>query len=345
VNIIEPKVVEPIEWKNGWVRFLDQRLLPHSEKWIETNDWQEIFKSIENLSIRGAPLIGIAAALAIAAEAYRVEYNLDRRSLIIKAVNSLRYARPTAVNLSWAMGKMLDTFNNSSDNDLVFDLEKCALALWQSEKRRCIQIGKFGEKIIPKDAYVLTICNTGALATGGIGTALGVVYTAVSRGKSVEVFASETRPLLQGSRLTAWELKKAGIPVTLIVDSATGWLLSQNAIDLCIIGADRIAANGDTANKIGSYPLAVLCQRHKVPFYIAAPTSTIDPDTPNGAEIPIEHRQKSEVLNFFDLYAVIDDAEVLNPAFDIVPAELITGIITDKGIFKPPYDFRSLSTI
>ncbi len=340
MGTVNMKIVQPIEWNEGRIKFLDQRWLPGREKWRQTDDWRVIARAIKTLAIRGAPLIGIAAALGIAAEAHRKQDSSNLRAIIINAISQMKVVRPTAVNLAWSMNKMSQALTASQVADIPINLEKCALSIWEYEKDCCKKIGEYGSDIISPQARIITICNTGALATGGIGTALGVIYTAVSKGKSVEVFVCETRPLLQGARLTAWELQNAKIPVTLIVDSAMGWLLKSKNIDICLVGADRIAANGDTANKVGSYTLSVLCARHKVPFYVVAPMSTIDPNTTSGADIPIEQRNPKEVLTFHNRQVASSGIKALNPAFDVVSAELITGIITEQGIFYPPYEFR-----
>ena len=326
-----------IEWDDGRIRFIDQRCLPGKLKVVETDDWFTIDVAIRRLGLRGAPLIGVAAALAVAVAAVKYRDG-DVRREVLRAIDGLYAARPTAVNLFRALDKMREICAETPDEgDLTDALVTGALEILEDDRRRCAGIGKHGLVLLRENARVLTICNTGFLATAGNGTALGIIYRAHDAGRNVHVHVCETRPLLQGARLTAWELKNAGIPFTLIVDSAAAGLAAAGKIDICIIGADRIAANGDTANKIGSFQLALVCREHGIPFYVAAPESTIDRACPDGSRIPIEERPGEEITYFQGKQVAPDDTPVWNPAFDMVPAELITGIITENGIQLPPF--------
>lgn len=307
------------------MQLLDQRLLPAEEKWVECRDCESVAKAIRDMVVRGAPAIGVAAAFGLALAAKRGE-DLEA------AAESLRSTRPTAVNLRWAIDHMLDAADRGDDP--VKEAEKLLTQDVEANKR----IGRYGAELLGFRATVLTHCNAGALATAGYGTALGVIRAAVEAGKSVDVFADETRPYLQGARLTAWELQQEGIDVTLITDSMAGHFFQQDQFDAVIVGADRIAANGDTANKIGTYTVAVLAKAHGVPFYIAAPVSTIDPRCPNGAAIPIEERSAAEVMEIGGTRIAPEGIAVRHPAFDVTPAGLITAIITDRGVLRPPYE-------
>ncbi len=302
----------PLRWEDGALLVLDQRRLPAEEAWIRCETAQQAAACIRSLAVRGAPAIGLAAAYAMALAAGAGE-DLDAAATI------LREARPTAVNLAWAVDRMREA-------DAPLEL---ALRLHREQEaadRRLAELG--AERFEPGDR-ALTHCNTGPLATGGFGTAGGVLQAAWSQGRLAQVWVDETRPLLQGARLTAWELRRAGIPFRVVADSAAGGLMARGLVDRVIVGADRIAANGDVANKVGTYPLAVLAARHEVPFYVAAPVSTIDPGTPSGAGIPIEERDPAEVTA---------DADAYNPAFDVTPAELVTAIFTEAGVLEAPYD-------
>jgi methylthioribose-1-phosphate isomerase len=304
--------VEPLRWDDGALLVLDQRALPGEERWIRCETAEQVAGCIRALAVRGAPAIGIAAAYAMALAAARGE---DLRA----AAAMLRTTRPTAVNLGWALDRALD----ARDGDLLA-LARHVHADQLDADRRLARLG--AERFKPGDR-ALTHCNAGALATGGYGTAGGVLRAAWEAGRLTEVWVDETRPLLQGARLTAWELRQAGIPHRVVTDSAAGSLLAAGAVDVIVVGADRIAANGDVANKIGTYPLAVLAARHGVPFYVAAPVSTIDPATPTGASIPIEERDAGEVA-----------PGAFNPAFDVTPAELVGAIFTEAGVLEPPYE-------
>lgn len=326
------------------VRIIDQRELPERlvERDIATLD--EFCGAIRTLAVRGAPAIGIFAAMGLACIMQRrVELprsDFDRE--LEMAAERLRATRPTAVNLGGALDRMLVCARSTPGEALgVADaLRRTADALHAEDMMMCRRIGQHALGLLSYGARVLTHCNAGALATTGIGTALAPIYLAHEAGRRVHVIASETRPLLQGSRLTAWELERAGIPVTLATDGAIASLMRAGNIDVALVGADRIAANGDAANKIGTYALAVLARHHHIPFYVAAPTSTIDPDTASGADIPIEVRDPNEVRGFLGARSAPLGVPAFNPAFDITPAELITAIVTDRAVHYPPYDFR-----
>lgn len=332
-----------IEWLGNSVRFLDQTELPLNEVLIETSDLDELNDAIIKLKVRGAPLLGICAAYGILL-GIRSERSSSLRNLELRFEDSARKitaTRPTAKNLFWAVERMRKVLrlNLHENTQTLFEkLEQEALSIHAEDKRMCDDIGRFGSELIPSGAKILTHCNTGALATGGIGTAFAVLLTAHRDGKKIHVFADETRPLLQGARLTMWELMKAGIPSSLITDNSAAWTIKTKKIDLIITGADRITANGDSANKIGTYNLALLAKAHGIPFYIAAPTSTIDRSIAHGDAIPIEERGAEEIVNGFGRQVAPNEAKVFAPAFDVTPHELITAIITEKGILRPPFD-------
>jgi methylthioribose-1-phosphate isomerase len=328
---------ETLKWTKGRLRLIDQRKLPQQFLYFDCDDHKKVAYAIKNLVVRGAPAIGVAAGygMALAAKEYG---NLkgDRFLRQLKAASkTLAATRPTAVNLFWALKrqeKLIEQNLDKTPSGISKLLSEEALQIHEEDRQMCQAIGQHGSKLVPKKATILTHCNAGALATGGIGTALGVIYTAVSKGKEVKVFADETRPVLQGARLTAWELRKQGIDTTLICDNMAGGLLRSGAIDLVIVGADRIAKNLDFANKIGTYPLAVLAKAHKVPFYVAAPSSTFDESIPNGSKIIIEERDNSEVLQSSKGKIKLKGLKVYNPAFDVTPASLVSAIITENGI-------------
>jgi methylthioribose-1-phosphate isomerase len=325
----------PIEWlAEGKVRFLDQTLLPNEETWIETGDYRTVAEAIRRLQVRGAPLIGIAAAYALALAASTGED-------IQRAADELRATRPTAVNLAWALDRCLHALDGVIDQtEAAKCLTKEAIAIHNEDIAGNRRIGDFGAKLLGNDDQsILTHCNAGALATGGYGTALGVIRSAHEGGCTREVYACETRPLLQGARLTAWELSRDHIPCVVIVDSAAGSYMRRGEIDAVIVGADRIAANGDVANKIGTYQLAVLAHQNNIPFYVAAPTSTIDLARSSGDEIPIEERSPDEVtsLGSEHLAPVGVAVQAENPAFDVTPNTFVTAIITENGVAQPPY--------
>jgi len=339
--------IRPIEWLDGKIRLLDQTRLPHEEVYLTLDDYQQLAAAISELQVRGAPLIGIAAAygLALAGETAAAT---DREGFLAEvraAAEVLAATRPTAVNLSWALGRLLSAAEQAPDvaaarHALVTE----ALRIHQEDAGAQEQLSRHGAPLLPTGGAVLTICNTGALATGGRGTALGVIRAAWEEGRLSRVYVCETRPLLQGARLTAWELRRLEIPHTLIVDSAAGTLLRRGGVGCVIVGADRIAANGDVANKIGTYPLAVLAREHEVPFYVAAPTSSIDLSVPSGDEIPIEERPPAEVTSFAGVATAPEGTAALNPAFDVTPHEYIAAIITERGLARDPYG-ESLSAL
>jgi methylthioribose-1-phosphate isomerase len=315
------------------VKIIDQTVLPGLLKYERLDTLAKVISAIKKLKIRGAPAIGIAAAYGIAIAVTKSK-KYDKK-FINKVAEELKASRPTAVNLFWAVDSIVESLNRSSPKNL----SAAKQLLWneadrihEEDRRMCLEIGKNGKIFIKNGDNVLTHCNTGILATGGIGTALGIIYTCYDQGKKFHVFADETRPVLQGARLTAWELKREGIPCTLICDSAAGLLLQQNKIQHVIVGADRIAANGDVANKIGTYPLAVLAHRHNVPFYVAAPSSTFDKNLKTGSEINIEERSPDEVTKGFGKPTAPKGTRVYSPAFDITPRELISYYISDKEI-------------
>ncbi|MEO8457619.1 MAG: S-methyl-5-thioribose-1-phosphate isomerase [Chloroflexota bacterium] len=330
----------PIEWlADGKVRFLDQTRLPQEEVWVETADYERIADAIRRLEVRGAPLIGIAAAygLALAARASRAKEDDGLRADARAAADILRSTRPTAVNLAWALDRMLALIENTCSDEARLLLLREARAIHEEDIAGNQRMGQYGAELIPADSNVMTHCNAGALATGGYGTALGVVRAAWEAGNLVHVTATETRPLLQGARLTAWELREGAIPFTLIPDSAAGLTMRRGRIGAVVVGADRIAANGDVANKIGTYQLAVLAHENEIPFYVAAPISTIDLATPTGDEIPIEERSPDEVSSVRGTDIAPQGTDVSNPAFDVTPNKYVTAIITENGVARAPY--------
>jgi methylthioribose-1-phosphate isomerase len=330
--------IEIIGWApSGALRLLDQTLLPGEVRHLELDTTEAIIEAIQALRVRGAPLIGVSAAMGLAVVAGRLadSGSLTRDSFEQHAAQ-IAAARPTAVNLRWAIDRMVRAGTaafaaETSAKAVAARLRAQAQGIWDEDAAMCRSIGEAGAEAIPTGATVLTHCNTGRLATGGIGTAFGAILVAHEQGKGIDVVACEARPLRQGSRLTAWELAQAGIPARVIIDSAAASVMASGEIDLAIVGADRIAANGDAANKIGTYSLAVLARAHDIPFYIAAPRSTFDLSLPSGDVIPIEERSASEV-------PTAEGVSVFNPAFDVTPAEFIDGIVTDRGIIRPPYE-------
>ena len=324
------------------VSLIDQRKLPLKEVYLSLNNYQQVARAIENMSVRGAPAIGVTAALGIAlgASKSKTKENKAFEKDFNKICKRFSVTRPTAVNLFWAIEKMREIYKRNKGKSvevikksLIAEAKKIAVA----DEEICRKIGKNGAHLIKNADTVLTHCNAGALATGGYGTALGVIRAAVEQGKKIKVIADETRPLLQGARLTAWELMKDKIDVTLITDNMAGYLMSQGKIDKIVVGADRIASNGDTANKIGTYSVAVLAKTHKIPFYVAAPVSTIDFDLKKGEQIPIEEREAKEVRAVFGKSVAPKKIKVVNPAFDVTPSKLITAIVTEKGVVKSPF--------
>jgi methylthioribose-1-phosphate isomerase len=340
------EVIQAVAWSadNEGVRILDQRQLPSREVYRDLRSIDDVCDAIRTLAVRGAPAIGIAGAMGLTLALDEREADHDTaRARIAAAADQIRATRPTAVNLAWALERLLAVASAHRDASLRDALRAEATRIFDEDRAMCRRIGEHGATLIPEGARVLTHCNAGALATAGMGTALAAIYVAVQKGKRVDVFVDETRPLLQGSRLTAWELARAGIPVTVLVDSAAAALMRAGTIDLCIVGADRIAANGDVANKIGTYALAIAARFHRIPFYVAAPTSTFDPTTVSGDEIIIEQRSADEVRCGFGVPTAPTDADVFNPAFDVTPANLITAIVSDQGVHHPPFDFSHRS--
>jgi methylthioribose-1-phosphate isomerase len=347
-------MIKTVEWTNEGVRMLDQRLLPTEEKYLMLRSYEEVADAIRKMVVRGAPAIGISAAMGLALGANQsvgtsvadLEYDFKFMCKVMEAT------RPTAVNLFWAVERMRSALQRAkADTHDVEEIKKRltteARAIFEEDIASNRALGKFGGELIADGATVLTHCNAGALATAGdYGTALGVVRGAIDAGKRVAVIADETRPFLQGARLTAWELAKDNIPVTIITDNMAGHVMKQGKVDCVVVGADRIAANGDTANKIGTYMVAVLAKQHNIPFYVAAPISTVDLATPTGEQIPIEERNSREVTHIRDQQLAPDGVGVHNFAFDVTPNELIAAIITDRGIARSPYteSLRSLAT-
>lgn len=330
--------IRTVEWRNGSVVMLDQRLLPAREVYRVYRDYREVARAIKTMVVRGAPAIGVSAALGIAlgmkgARGARGDVAFERICRCFAAT------RPTAVNLFWAIDRMRAAYAaNRKRRDLARDvLLREALAIHREDVAANRAMGAYGAELVPPGAVVLTHCNAGALATAGYGTALGIIRAAHEKDRAVSVIATETRPFLQGARLTAWELKKDRIPVTLITDGMAGHLMSRGGISCAIVGTDRTAANGDVANKIGTYSLAVLAHRHGVPFYVAAPTSSIDLSCRTGDEIPIEERPVREVTHIGDRRIAPSGIRVVNPAFDVTPHDLVAAIVTEHGIAKPPY--------
>jgi len=338
-------MIKTIEWTGEGVRMLDQRLLPTEEKYLMLRSYEEVADAIKQMAVRGAPAIGVSAAMGLALGASQsvgtnvadLEYDFDYMCEVMSAT------RPTAVNLFWAIERMRNVFkqavSQSTDvREIKASLIKEAQDIFDDDIKANRALGAYGGELLADGATVLTHCNAGALATAGdYGTALGVVRGAIDAGKRVAVIADETRPFLQGARLTAWELQKDDIPVTLITDNMAGHVMKQGKVDAVVVGADRIAANGDAANKIGTYMVAVLAKRHDIPFYVAAPISTIDLACPTGEEIPIEERNPREVTHIRDQQLSPTGIEVQNPAFDVTPNDLIAAIITDKGVARQPY--------
>jgi methylthioribose-1-phosphate isomerase len=335
--------MKTIEWKDGKVFLIDQRKLPLKYEIISCSTYQEVAEAIKKMKIRGAPAIGVAAVFGIALAAYSSkadtykEFGLDMEN----AKNCLALTRPTAVNLFWALERIMNLINIKKDVDL-FKLKDIILQEAENIAREDIEInkamGRYGASLIKNGSSILTHCNAGALATVDHGTALGVIRTAFKEGKKIHVYVDETRPLLQGARLTAWELAQEKIPFTLITDNMAGFLMSQKKVNLIMVGADRIARNGDVVNKIGTYSLSVLARENKVPFYVAAPISTIDVALRSGKEIPIEERDQKEITHILGKQIAPTGVKVFNPAFDLTPHEYVEAIITEKGIIRKPFE-------
>ena len=333
-----------IEWKDDAVVMIDQRKLPVSEIYVSCKTAQEVARAIKTMVIRGAPAIGVAAAMGIALGMRRSKAAGTKQFAVEfqKLCDLMAATRPTAVNLFWAIERMKRVFAEAAQGGCSVEeikqrLEAEARRIHDEDVESCRAMGAFGAELVPQEARILTHCNAGALATAGYGTALGVIRAAVERGKKVAVLADETRPFLQGARLTAWELWKDDIDVRVISDNMSGTFMRQGLIDAVIVGADRIAANGDVANKIGTYSVAVLAKQHDIPFYVAAPVSTLDLKIPDGSHIPIEQRDPMEVTHFGGTRVVPEGVSAFNPAFDVTPNSFVTAIITDRGVARPPY--------
>ena len=341
--------VETLRWRGARLELIDQRALPARLEYVSCTNAAEVAEAIRAMVVRGAPAIGCAAAFGVALEAKRQERctRAEFDTAMEVAFTGLAASRPTAVNLFWALDRMRAALGAGTRDDprsTAGRLADAALAIFNADLETNRAIGRAGAALVPDGARVLTHCNTGSLATAGHGTALGVIRTARDQGKRISVIASETRPYLQGARLTAWEMIREKIPVTLITDNTAGHLMRLGKIDLVLVGADRIAANGDVANKIGTYTLAVLAERHRIPFYVAAPLSSIDTSAADGSAIPIEERSASEVTGYAGMRWAPEGVSVANPAFDITPAELVSGLFTEKGAVTRP-DARKIRAL
>ncbi|MFQ5526264.1 MAG: S-methyl-5-thioribose-1-phosphate isomerase [Thermoanaerobaculia bacterium] len=336
----EPSTFSPIRWQDGGLKLLDQTLLPREETWLDCDQVEDVAAAIYRLSVRGAPAIGVSAAYGLVVGLNTRKDDEDLEERFAEVAEFLGKTRPTAVNLRWAIERGREVFAQSEG--LPDEQRITALLAWAHEMHAADiasnrRMGAYGVPLFETGDRVMTHCNAGALATAGYGTALGVIQACHDHGKVSQVWVDETRPLLQGARLTAWELGRAGIPFKVVTDSSCGALMARGLVDRVVVGADRIAANGDAANKIGTYTVAVLANRHNVPFYVAAPLSTIDRTTPTGDEIPIEERAADEVTEVFGTTVAPDDAPAANFAFDVTPNELIAAIITDAGVLEPPF--------
>jgi methylthioribose-1-phosphate isomerase len=334
-----------IEWKDDAVVMVDQRKLPGTEVYVTCKTAKDVAKAIKTMVIRGAPAIGVAAAMGIALGMKRSTATGTKQFVteFQRVCDLMAATRPTAVNLFWAIERMKRTFSDAAQRglsvaELKARLEDEARAIHDEDVESCRTMGAHGASLVPDSARILTHCNAGALATAGYGTALGVIRAAAEQGKRIAVLADETRPFLQGARLTAWELVKDGIDTTVITDSMAGAMMRLQQVDLVVVGADRIAANGDVANKIGTYSVAVLAKEHGIPFYVAAPLSTIDLETPDGSRIPIEERNDREVTHVGASRLTPEGARIRNPAFDVTPAKYVSAIITERGIARAPYE-------
>jgi methylthioribose-1-phosphate isomerase len=335
-------LLQSIEWKEHSLCLLNQTLLPNRIEYIECYNYQRVAQAIKRLEVRGAPAIGAAAAFGLVLGAKEFDNSQEFWGGIEKIAEELRQTRPTAVNLFWAIERMMSVINKSKKDSnlidhLVLRLEKEAIAIASEDRDMNYKISQYGAQLFNEPVSILTHCNAGALATAGFGTALGVIRQAFSEGKITRVYADETRPLLQGARLTAWELMQEKIPVTLITDNMAGWVMKNNMVQAVIVGADRITLNGDVANKIGTYSVAVLAKEHNIPFYVAAPVSTFDFIMESGLDIPIEERLADEVTHFSGIAMAPEGVDVFNPAFDVTPNSLVSGIITEYGVLRKPY--------
>ncbi len=335
--------IKTIEWVDNFSRMIDQRILPHEFKQVDIKTAEEMYYAIQDMIVRGAPAIGIAGVHGVALAAIELK-NLDKNDFIKNLKEKAEYiksSRPTAVNLRWGVDKQLEVLKenlNKTNEEITELLIKNAIKLENEDIEINKKMGDFGAELVPKGATILTHCNAGALATVGYGTALGVIRSAYAKDNTIKVFADETRPRQQGARLTTWELAMDGIPTTLITDGMCSYFMSKGMIDMVVVGADRIASNGDTANKIGTYTVAIAAKYHNVPFYIAAPLSTIDLNIKTGAEIPIEERSHDEVTTINGEFVCAKGVNIINPGFDVTPHELISGIITEKGVLKPDFE-------
>lgn len=335
--------IRPIYWENGVSKMLDQTIIPYEYKYVDITSGQQMFDAIRTMIVRGAPAIGIAGAQGVVlyAQEGRDKYKdiNEFKSWLLEKANYMATSRPTAVNLMWACEEQKKVIKNSTSDieGLIKELTEKAIEIEKDDIERCKKIGDYGAEVVPKGATILTHCNAGALATGGYGTALGVVRSAYAKDNTIKVFADETRPRQQGARLTTFELAMDGIPVTLLTDGMCSYFMNKGMIDMVVVGADRIAANGDAANKIGTYTVAIAAKYHNIPFYVAAPLSTIDTSIKSGKEIPIEERSHEEVTHINGKRICAEGINVINPGFDVTPHELIAGIITEKGILRPDY--------
>lgn len=336
--------IKTIEWVDTYSKMVDQTVVPYEYKFVNITTGEDMFNAIRNMIVRGAPAIGIAGAhgvILFAQEgAKEITSRKDFVNWLLEKAEYMKTSRPTAVNLMWAVEKQEEVIRNSKSdiNGIIAELKTNAIKLENEDIEINKKIGDYGAEVVPKGATILTHCNAGALATVGYGTALGVVRSAFAKDNTIQVFADETRPRQQGARITTFELAMDGIPVTLITDGMCSYFMSKGMIDMVVVGADRIAANGDTANKIGTYTVAIVAKYHNVPFYIAAPLSTIDTSIKTGAEIPIEERSHEEVTHINGKRICAEGINVINPGFDVTPHELIAGIITEKGILRPDYN-------
>lgn len=336
--------IKTIEWVNNVSRMIDQTILPYEFKTVDIKTTEEMYFAIKDMIVRGAPAIGIAGAHGVSLAAIELaKITSDKTTFISKLkekADYLKSSRPTAVNLMWAVDKQMELANktNGSVDEIKNTLIENGIKLENEDIEINKKMGDYGAEVVPKGATILTHCNAGALATVGYGTALGVIRSAYAKDPTIKVFADETRPRQQGARLTTWELTQDGIPTTLITDGMCSYFMSKGMIDMVVVGADRIAANGDTANKIGTYTVAIAAKYHNVPFYIAAPLSTIDTSIKTGKEIPIEERSHEEVTHINGDWVCAKEVNIINPGFDVTPHELITGIITEKGILKPDFE-------
>ncbi len=332
--------VKTLEWRGDALRIIDQTRLPTELVYLDLRTVPEVAEAIRTLRVRGAPAIGIAAAFGVVLGVLSAEDDPSSlQAAVERAAAELAATRPTAKNLFWALQRMRRVAERTVVQGKHVLLERLlaeANAILEEDRKACRAMGGYGAALLPQSCTVLTHCNAGALATGDYGTAVGVIYAAAEAGKRIRVFADETRPLLQGARLTAWELMQAGIDVTVICDDMAAWVMRTIGVDAVLVGADRIARNGDVANKIGTYNLAVLAQQHGVPFYVVAPLSTFDPEIESGEQIPIEERSPLEVTRPFGVQVAPENVKVFNPAFDVTPAELVSAIVTEHGVLYPP---------